>query len=107
MEVVAFGCRGGGGVPSAVEVLLFLNGVENLPAMLLSPKVQFPSPKLNGNTFGMIWTGKEMPMQNPIAAADKAVTIGLNFILSPLFPWPGNQKRYKTIAEFIKAYTRM
>lgn len=77
---VAFDCSRG--VPSAVLEVLFLNCVENLANMLLPLTVQFPSPRFNGNSFGVICTGKETPIKKPIDAADNTVRIGFEFILT-------------------------
>jgi len=78
---VAFDCSRG--VPSAVLEVLFPKGAENLASLLLPLTVQFPSPRLkSGNTFGVICTGKEMPIKKPIAAADNTVRIGFDFILT-------------------------
>jgi hypothetical protein len=77
---VAFDCCSTG-VPSAVEVL-FPKGVENLASMFLPLTMQFPSPRLNGNTtVGAIRKGKETPIKKPIDAADNTVRIGFGFFI--------------------------
>jgi hypothetical protein len=48
--------------------------------MLLQPNVEFASPKYQGDTFGVICTGKQTPMKNASTDADNTVGIGLDFI---------------------------
>lgn len=73
---VAFACRMG--VPSTAKVLFA--DLQNLKSMLLQLKVEFASPKCQGDTFGVICTGKQMPMRNANADADNTLGSVLDFI---------------------------
>lgn len=88
---VAFGCwrmGGGGGDAPTVEVarLQLLRAVENLPSTLLSPRPRVllsasSATKLDGYTLGVICTGKEIPIKNPIAAAENAAVRTTGYLI--------------------------